>query len=87
MPPPKSFKLSGATGQAIECRTVEVVREPSARGGYVVRGVTSQGALVRVPLADAKIDGKPVPPLTAEEKWNLAVERPPIVPGKPKPKG
>lgn len=82
--PPKTYKLAGASGQAVECRTVELARETSARGGYVVRGITSQGAIVRVPIGEAKLDGKPVT-LSAAQKWDLAPERTPIEPGAPKP--
>lgn len=71
-------------GQTVECSKVEIARDASFPGGYCVRGITRRGAIARYPIDGTTLDGEPVPALTAADKWNLAAERTPILPGESK---
>lgn len=77
----RTFTLAGPGRAPAAVASVEVVR---GEAGYFARGITPAGSLVRVPIPGATVDGKPVPIPTPDEQRDLAPERSPINPGKPK---
>jgi len=77
----RTFTLGGPGRAPASVVRVEVVR---GEVGYLARGITPAGSLVRVPIPGATIDGKPIPLPSPDEQRDLAAERSPIAPGKPK---
>lgn len=79
----KTQKLGGPGRLDVVVSRAEVVRDGST---YLVRGLTADGRLVRVPLPGATLDGVAVPIPDPETQRRMAAESTVWEPGKPKPK-
>lgn len=76
-------ELGGPGREPVKVRRCDVVREASAPSGWAARGITTSGALVRVPVPGATLDGVALEVPNAEAQRRLAPESSVWNPGDP----